>query len=534
MNSPFFDTLRQNKNCFHSLRKWIDESYFLELAARANSADAFARLITRTIAGTELPSYLADLVAMEAHLYKLEGGHIQFSHYPEHLSVNPTLKIFTNSWKHLGDLLYITGKRSEPAVGEEMVMVWRATDADRSMVRPVGNGDLLAMKMAVEQLNSQTVAEIGSTTIAAINTVLLKALEDNILLGPRSKIVRSRPPSPGRSDPTKTVVPDIYKSSRVFALQWHITQACDLHCRHCYDRSPSESLALDQEIEILDSLSEFCTANQVFGQISFTGGNPLLHPHFIRLYREASDRGFFIGILGNPSTREQIDELIAIQPPAFYQMSLEGLEPHNDHIRGTDHFKRVVEFLKVLKAAHVFSKIMLTLTRDNLDQVIALGTFLQDKADLFTFNRLSQMGEGAHLAMADPEEFRIFLEDYLDAARTHDVFALKDNLFNIILNQHHSPLYGGCTGYGCGAAFNFVSVLANGEVHACRKFPSPIGDLTSQSLEDIYHGDQAERYRRGPDDCRSCELYTVCRGCMAVTHSHNRDVLRHHDPFCFI
>ena len=534
MISLFVDTLRQNKNCFYSLRKWFAESHFLELAAKADSADAFARLIARTIAGSELPSYLTDLVAMEAHLYKIEGGQIQFNPYPEQLSVNPTLKIFTNSWKHLGDLLNITGKTSEPAVGEEQVMVWRAADADRPMVRPVGNADLLAMKMAVEHLSAQAVAEVGSTTIAAINTILLNAIEDNILLAPKSKIVRSRPFSPDHSEHPKSVVPDIFTSSRVFALQWHITQACDLHCRHCYDRSPSETLALDQEIEILDSLSEFCTTHQVFGQISFTGGNPLLHPHFNLLYREASDRGFFIGILGNPSTRERIDELLAIQPPAFYQMSLEGLEPHNDHIRGTGHFKQVMEFLEVLKKAHVFSKIMLTLTRDNLDQVIALGMFLQNKTDLFTFNRLSQMGEGAHLAMADPEEFRIFLEDYLDAARIHDVFALKDNLFNIVLNQHQSPLYGGCTGYGCGAAFNFVSVLATGEVHACRKFPSPIGDLTCQSLEDIYHGDQAERYRRGPDDCRSCELATVCRGCMAVTHSHTRDLLRHRDPFCFI
>ena len=31
--------------------------------------------------------------------------------------------------------------------------------------------------------------------------------------------------------------------------------------------------------------------------------------------------------------------------------------------------------------------------------------------------------------------------------------------------------FGGCTGFGCGAAFNFMAVLPDGEVHACRKVP---------------------------------------------------------------
>jgi selenobiotic family peptide radical SAM maturase len=215
-------------------------------------------------------------------------------------------------------------------------------------------------------------------------------------------------------------------------------------------------------------------------------------------------------------------------------MSLEGLETHNDYIRGAGHFQRVLAFLDILKDNGIYSKIMLTLTRDNLDQVIDLGKLLQGRTDLFTFNRLSLVGEGANLVMADPDDFEKFLADYLGASREYSVFDLKDNLFNIHLDESGSSLFGGCTGYGCGAAFNFVSVLATGEVHACRKFPSPIGDLTRQSLTEIYHTQRARAYRKGPEDCLDCHLNPVCRGCMAASHSRRLDIFSDRDPYCFI
>ena len=533
MVAPFVDTLRVDVSSFSVVRQWFDESRVLELAAEAGSADTFARLISAAVAGTELPSYLAELAAMEAHCYKLEHELISFNPFPEQLTINPTVKLFNNRWAHLATLFDPPHRQSKPVIGDEQVLVWLAPGSTQPVARPVRDGDLLAMKIGAEQLSIEEVAELGSTTIAAVNTVLLNGLEAGIVLGPKPKLVRPSYFPSNKSDSSEDSVPEIFESTRVFALQWHITQACDLHCRHCYDRSDTASLALHQEIEILDSFREFCSAHQVFGQISFTGGNPLLHDHFFHLYREASERGFFLGILGNPATREHLDELCAIQPPAFYQMSLEGLEHHNDHIRGPGHFKKVMAFLDRLREAKIYSKIMLTLTRENLEQVIPLGTFLQNRTDLFTFNRLSLIGEGANLIMADPADFEAFLENYLDAAKTHDVIELKDNLFNIILDQRGAPLFGGCTGYGCGAAFNFVSVLATGEVHACRKFPSPIGDLTRQTLNDIYHSEPAERYRQGPDDCRSCNLSMVCRGCMAATHSYGLDVFGDKDPFCF-
>jgi len=48
---------------------------------------------------------------------------------------------------------------------------------------------------------------------------------------------------------------------------------------------------------------------------------------------------------------------------------------------------------------------MLTLTRANLDQVLPLTEILQGRVDLFTFNRLALVGEGASLYSVEPEKY---------------------------------------------------------------------------------------------------------------------------------
>ncbi len=177
---------------------------------------------------------------------------------------------------------------------------------------------------------------------------------------------------------------------------------------------------------------------------------------------------------------------------------------------------------------------MLTLTRENMSEVLPLGEKLRGKTDLFTFNRLSQTGEGAALATAAKDEYKEFLQQYLEAVKTNPTMGLKDNLINIVKTDRGEKVFGGCTGYGCGAAFNFCSILPNGDMHACRKFQSPIGNVLESSLLELYNSDAAETYRLGPEECRGCKIRPVCGGCQAVIQSSGLDITLDKDPYCFL
>ena len=89
--------------------------------------------------------------------------------------------------------------------------------------------------------------------------------------------------------------------AHVFTLQWHLTQRCDLACRHCYDRTDRQELPLERSLGILDDFGRFCETKHVRGAVTFTGGNPFLYPRFAALYKAAVDRGFAVAILGNPT-----------------------------------------------------------------------------------------------------------------------------------------------------------------------------------------------------------------------------------------
>lgn len=516
------------RKTYPSCCKILTENKFNHLAARAGSLELFADVIMEDSAELQLPAYLGELARLEFAVSVLKTDSTPVPLYTEKPEVNPTLQLFENSWKNLYSLVDETATGVEPVFGQESIIIWKHPASGIIQTKAATDEVLLVLKMALEKLSARDIARQGNIHAAAVEVAVIRALDEGLITGPKPGIKRDFP---------ETAYQDIdpaFFSARIFTLQWHITQACDLHCRHCYDRGHYKALSLPQEIAILDDFTEFCASHNVHGQVTFTGGNPLLHPHFEKLYEETSQRGLSIAILGNPASREQLERLTAIQPLAFYQVSLEGLEEHNDYMRGEGHFKRVLAFLDLLREMKIYSMVMLTLTKANMEQVIPLAEILRNRVDLFTFNRLSLVGEGANLITVDPERFPDFLKAYSAEVESNPCLGIKDNLLNIIFHEQQKSLFGGCTGYGCGAAFNFMAVLADGAVHACRKFPSHLGSLMDQSLTEIYDSAAAKRYRNGAEECRDCMLNPVCRGCLAVAYSHGLDIFARKDPYCFL
>ncbi len=491
--------------------------------------EAFPEILSRQADGTGDPPYTADLARLELAVH-LAGSTAPFHLPPEQTTVNPSLQLLDCAWNNLWRLRQAEkDSKATPEKIAEKILIWRQPDSTTAHSIKAANDDLLALKIILEELSPEQVARDHNLPVGAVDRALDRAARAGLLLTPDSRLQRDPLLFAGRPADQER-----FRTAEIFTLQWHITQRCDLNCRHCYDRSDRTTLPLSQGLAVLDDMRSFCRQRHVAGQISFSGGNPLLYPHFMELYAGAVERGLAVAILGNPAPKKQIEELVAIDRPVFYQVSLEGLREHNDYIRGAGHFDRVMTFLEVLRDLNIFSMVMLTLTRDNQDQVLPLAELLRNKTDHFTFNRLSLVGEGASLAPVGQAGFPQFLTDYMRAATDNPIMGLKDNFFNIIRHRQSLPLTGGCAGFGCGAAFNFLSLLPDGEAHACRKFPSPIGNTNSQSLAEIYDSTAAQGFRAGCKACSDCAIRPACGGCLAVAQSFGYDTAKDPDPYCFI
>lgn len=477
--------------------------------------------------GPGIPPFLPGLARIESARNRAVTA-VKTSPAISSFSLNSSLQITPVTWKNIVALFERAKNRDVDRVvpGNEIIISWCKPGDGTLLTRVAEPGDLLAIKLVAEGIDPLDAAREAGVPVGVIDAVLREAVRMGLVVSPPSTLYRDQTIadlSPGEEA----------MAAEVFTLQWHLTQECDLHCRHCYDRSKRRAFPFEHALTLLDELRAFCRSRFVRGQVSLSGGNPLLYPQFLDIYRAAAERDFMIAVLGNASDRATIEQLVDIQMPVYYQVSLEGLEQHNDEIRGAGNYRRTVDFLRTLTEMDVPNMVMLTLTRHNMEQVIPLAEELEGITGGLTFNRLALFGEAASLELPTPAGYCEFLETYVAALDSHPVLTLKDSLINTILERDKSGLFGGCAGYGCGAAFNFVSILSDGEVHACRKFPSPIGNIFTDSLEDVYASRAASRYRTGSSACAGCSLNAVCRGCPAVTASLGLNLFTDKDPFCF-
>ena len=517
------------QSLFPATRQLLPEIFQRRLDA-AKTSEAALALLDAGVQDAELLPYLPDLARLEQAAFTCARAAAPPHETTAEIALNPTLSLVPSRWQGLSDLLNGGGgdEQAEPSLAAETVLIWKDPLTAEVRVEPASTNTLLALKIAAEGLSAKEVALDNGLRPLDLQRLLRREVRRGSLVAPASRLVRD----PRIVSPDHSWAWPRYARAPIFTLQWHVTQACDLHCRHCYDRSQRGHMPWTDAIAVLDSLDYFCRTHHVQGQITFTGGNPLLHPHFTELYREASARGFILAILGNPCQRKILEDLQAIQPLGGYQISLEGLEEHNDWVRGPGHFQRSLRFLSLLQELEIPSQVMLTLTDRNMDQVLPLARDLHGKVDRFTYNRLSAVGEGASLQLPRPEAYAAFMTEYLRAREEMPFLGIKDNVLNSVCWDENQTMTGGCTGFGCGAAFNFLSLLADGEVHACRKFPSRIGHIAADDLTTIYHSARAKQYRTGPAECLDCRVRPVCGGCLAVSAAAGVDITRDRDPFC--
>ncbi len=340
------------------------------------------------------------------------------------------------------------------------------------------------------------------------------------------------------------------QSRPFFTFQWHLTDACDQRCRHCYiyagspDRVPL-SVSRPMMFEILEKTETFSRRLGFRPYYVLTGGDPLLHEDLFDLLKELHRRGIPFDILGNPfhltdRTCRRLKKLGCVR----YQMSLDGMEETHDAFRKPGSFRETLEKIPMINRSGLTSVIMTTVSGMNIGEVPAIiDVCVEKQVGLYAFARYCPSpGDSVGIA---PEEYRDLLrtcgQKYrsLQARGCRTAFSKKDHLWAIYDHERgaldppedagENVIFDGCH---CGQTH--LTVLPDGTVMACRRVRgSEVGHLPEDSLWDIW----TQRMNKYRDlsrfrKCASCSLLAFCRGCPAVAMGETGDFYSP-DPQCW-
>lgn len=343
-----------------------------------------------------------------------------------------------------------------------------------------------------------------------------------------------------------------FRPTRIY--QWHITDICDQRCKHCYifaedAQKTCISTPFDQLMRTLDEVEQRCADRHMMASFVITGGDPILHPRFWDFVGELHRRGFFWAIMGNPfHLTDEVCRRLHDLGCVRYQLSLDGLRDFHDSLRKPGSFDATMAAIPLLKRAGIPVQLMATASRQNLSDILACMDLAVEKGvDYFAFARYCATSpEKAAELYPSPEEYRAFLLAFYEKRRRYMAmnarctFRLKEHLFCLLryeLGEFEVPAWSKehpeviCDGCHLGQR---AIIASNGDLLACRRMESFVGNLTTDRLKEVEEGDAMRALRRTDaiKGCSSCKLLMWCRGCRAVGFNVTGD-LQAADPMCW-
>lgn len=214
-------------------------------------------------------------------------------------------------------------------------------------------------------------------------------------------------------------------------IQVHLNRVCNLACLHCYSRSgPTERESLS-----LEMLARFLAEarDEGYELVSFSGGEPFLHPQFAEIVALARALGFAAVAITN-GTILKGSRLAALAHLDLVAVSVDGPEEVHNRLRASKSaFARMLQGLEAIRAAGLPFGIAHTVTRNSLPHLSWMAAFARDMgAGILQLHPLGLVGAAAdrQLEALDGEALaRVYLAglalrlDHGDALQVHiDLF----------------------------------------------------------------------------------------------------------------
>lgn len=277
-------------------------------------------------------------------------------------------------------------------------------------------------------------------------------------------------------------------------VAWQITNECNLACLHCIEESGPgkafrDELAREEILGVIDQLMDHDVP-----YLSFSGGEPMLHPHFFEMVERVTSRGCQLKIEtnGHYLSPENCARLKDLGVKAV-QVSLDGATSATfGRMRVRGEFDRTVQGIRNLAAAGVPVEVNFSPAAFNIHEASRIVDFAHELGAFSFYSGRTMFTGNAVKAWRHLEVSNAQYDEYfstLAAKRLeykgrmqvsfHEAGLLEELRYRI---QHPAAL---------------LIVLPNGLVKLINALPFVCGDLRHESLGQVW-----QNFRRAWRDPR--------------------------------
>lgn len=308
-------------------------------------------------------------------------------------------------------------------------------------------------------------------------------------------------------------------------VEWEITNACNLRCRHCYVAAGEK---LEQELDTGEALRLVDELDRIgVTDITISGGEPLLRSDLWLVLEELKNRKIPFTLYTNATLldREKTRKLSECTVKHL-SLSLNGAsaKTHN-FVQNANTFDKVLGAIRNLKDSGIRVQVLFTLMKVNADEFDALMELSRktgiDSVCIYPFY---PQGRGVKnlqdLALNEKDTIEFLEKAVKHPRRPPDVYV------GGCLSQRFTPKKKSSLirGNPCGKLTAIVS--ADGHLRPCNFLPYKTKhSIREKSISELWSEPVFENVRNwrekltGKIDCERCSHFPVCLGTCLSIHS---------------
>ena len=312
-----------------------------------------------------------------------------------------------------------------------------------------------------------------------------------------------------------------------------LTYRCGLRCVHCYcghlvAQRPADAAEMPTATA-LRLLGEAADAGCMF--LLLSGGDPLLHAGFARIYVEARRLGMVVSVFTNATlVTDEVADLLAEYPPRCVDVSVYGASAEVfDRVTGVPgSYRRAWRGIERLLARGVRVSLKTMILRDNLHEVALMERRAEELGLSFRLDPLVTPrldGDLAPLRQRVEPEAAVALE-YASRKRAEDLAAYE---------AREVALPPTARQYRCGAGVITFNLDPQGVLRPCLLSREHAFDAAAAGFQAAWRAASAavaDPRLPGDPECASCPHVHVCGYCAGLFALETGSAGRHNGYNC--